>query len=86
MLDQLVFHAAAAAHLAAGGIAAVEAHEGVLDVVVELARDVLVIEVLGHGVVDIQKCHRIAGDAGANVLGKRAVDIHFAGHGNTPGG
>ena len=31
VLDQLVFHAAAAAHLAAGD-AAVEAHEGVLDV------------------------------------------------------
>ena len=62
-----------------------EAHEGVLDVVVELPGDVLVIDVLRHGVIDIQQRHRVAGDAGADVLAKRAVDIHLAGHGNPPG-
>ena len=54
VLNELVLDAAATAHLAAWGVAAVEAHEGVLDVVVELARDILIVDVFGHGVVDIQ--------------------------------
>ena len=61
VLDQLVLDAAAAAHLAAGGIAAVEAHEGLLDIVGELAGNVLVVDILGHGVVDIQQSHGIRG-------------------------
>ena len=63
-----------------------EAHEGVLDVVVELAGDVLVVDVLGHGVVDVQQGDGVTGDAGANVLAQSAVDIHLAGHRNTAGG
>ena len=63
-----------------------EAHEGVLDIVVELTLDILVIDILGHGVVDIQQCHSILGNAGTDVLAQRAVDIHFAGHGDAAGG
>ena len=86
VLDELVLHGAAAAQLAAGGIAAVEAHEGVLDAVVEPAGDVLVVDVLGDGVVDVQQGDGVAGDAGADVLAQRAVDVHLAGHGDAPGG
>ena len=46
VLDQLVLDGAVAAHLAGGGVAAVEAHEGVGQLVVKLAADVLVVDVL----------------------------------------
>ena len=36
VLDELVLHSPVGAQLAAGGVAAVEAHEGVLDIVVKL--------------------------------------------------
>ena len=38
------------------------------------------------GVVDIEDGDRIAGDAGADVLGERAVDIDLAAHGDAAGG
>ena len=67
------------------GVAAVEAHEGVMQGVVVLALDVLVIDVFRNAVVDIQQGHRVAGQAGADVLAQRAVDIHFAGDRDTAG-
>ena len=55
VLDQLVLDRAVSTHLAGGGVAAVEAHEGLGQAVVELAGDVLVVDVAGHGVVDVQQ-------------------------------
>ena len=88
MLNQLVFHSPVGAQLAAGGVAAVEAHKGVgeLVVVTELAGNFLLIQGGGHGVVDVQQSHRVPGDAQADVLGQGAVNIHLAGHGNAPAG
>ena len=63
-----------------------EAHEGVGDLIVELAGDVLVVDVLRHGVVDVQQRHRVAGDARADVLAQRAVDVHLAGDRDAAGG
>ena len=63
-----------------------EAHEGVGELVVELAGDILVVEILGHGVVDVQQGHGVAGEAGADVLAEGAVDVHLAGHGDATGG
>ena len=88
VLDELVFHCPVGAQLAAGGVAAVEAHKGVgeLVVVAELAPDLGLVHRGGHGVVDVKQCDGVAGDAHADVLGEGAVDVHLAGHGDAPGG
>ncbi len=56
-----------------------EAHEGILQRVRELALDRLLVHVLRDGVVDVEQGHHVVRDAGADVLGKRSVDIDFAG-------
>ena len=48
VLDELILDLAVRAHLALGSIAAVEAHEGVGELVAILADDVLVVDILGH--------------------------------------
>ena len=84
VLDELILHGPVGAQLAAGGVAAVEAHEGVGELIGELALDVLVVQVGGDGVVDVQQGDRVAGDAHADVLGQGAVDVHLAGDGDAP--
>lgn len=86
MLDELVLHRTVRAHLAGRGVAAVEGHKGVGLLAIVRSSDILVINGLGYGVVDVQEGHRIPGDAGADVLAERAVDIHFAGHGDASSG
>ena len=85
VLDQLILHRPVGAHFAAGGVAAVETHKGVGEGIVKLAFDVLVIEVLGNRVVDVQQGDGVTGDAQADVLAEGAVDIHLAGHRDAPG-
>ena len=80
VLDQLVLNGTVGAHLAAGGIAAVEAHEGVGQAVVEVALDVLVVDVARHGVVDVEQRDRVAGGAHADILGEGAVDVDLTGN------
>ena len=46
-----------------------EAHEGIGQLVIELAGDVLIINVLGYAVVDVQQGDGVAGGAHADVLG-----------------
>jgi hypothetical protein len=46
VLDELILDGAVGAHLAARRVAAVEAHEGVRQLIVELAGDVLFVHVL----------------------------------------
>ena len=82
MLDELILNGTVIAHLAGRGVAAVEAHEGIGQAVIKLACDVLIINVLGHAVVDVQQGNGIAGSAHADVLGQSAVDINFAGNGD----
>ena len=55
VLDELVLDGAVTAHLAGWRVAAVEAHEGIGQLVIELAGDVLIINVLGHTVVDVSR-------------------------------
>ena len=82
MLNELVLDGAVGAELAARGVAAVEAHEGIGEGVVELALDVLLIEVGGDGVVDVEQGDGVAGDAHADVLAERAVDVDLAADGD----
>ena len=63
-----------------------EAHEGVGQLIAEFVLDALFIHGSGHGVIDVEQCNGIAGDAGADVFAERAVNIHFARHGDTAGG
>ena len=59
-----------------------EAHERVRQLVIIPATDVLIIDVLRNGVVDVQQGYGIAGNAGTDVLAQGTVNIHFAGYGN----
>ena len=77
--DLLVLHGAERQLLGAG-VAAVEAHEDILLRVRGLVLDVTVVEVCRDGVVDVEQRDGIEADAGADELGKRAVDVHFAGN------
>ena len=86
VLNQLVLDSAVVAHLAGRRVAAVEAHEGVRQLVIELALDVLVVDVLRDGVVDVQQGDSIAGHARADVFAQCAVDVHFAGNRDAAGG
>ena len=63
-----------------------EAHEGIGKLVIVLALDVLIVDVLRNGVVDIKKRYGIFGYACTDVLGKCAVDIYFTGYRNTAAG
>ena len=54
--------------------------------IVELALDALLVHIGGHAVVDVQQGDGLAGDAGADVLGQRAVDVHLAGGTDAHGG
>ena len=81
--DLLIAHLGLA-DLPRAGVAAVEAHEGIGELVVVLARDALVVEILGHRVVDVEERHRILRNDRADELGKCAVDVHFAGDGDAP--
>ncbi len=82
VLDQLILDRTVGAHLAGRSITAVEAHEGIIELIVILTLDLLIVHGSRNGVVDIEDGHRITGDAGAYVLRKRAIDIHFAGYRN----
>ncbi len=60
-----------------------EAHERIGKLVIILALDVLVVDVLRNGVVDVKESDCIAGYASADVLGECAVDINLAGYRDT---
>ena len=63
-----------------------EAHEGVGERIVVFAPDLRLPHARGDGVVDVQQRHGVGGDAGADVLAQRAVDVHLAAHGDAAGG
>lgn len=62
VLDKLIFDGTVSAHLAAWRVSAVEAHEGVGDVVFVaiLLDDILVIDILRCGVIDVEEGNGIA--------------------------
>ena len=65
--DHLVLHLTGR-QLGGAGVAAVEAHEGVVQGIVELALDRLLVHILRHRVVDIQQGHHIVRYAGTDIL------------------
>ena len=82
VLDELVLDGTSGAHLAGWCVAAVEAHEGVGELVVVLADDVLIVDILGYRVVDVEQGDGVVAQAHADVLRERTVDVHLAGHGD----
>ena len=85
MLNELILDGTVGAHLAGRGIAAVEAHEGVGQAVVELALDLVFPHLCGNGVVDVEQGYGILRDTGTDILRERTVDINFAGDGDAAG-
>ena len=55
-----------------------EAHEGIGQLIVVLAYDVLVIDVLRYRVVDVEQCHSIVRCAHTDVLRQSTIDINLA--------
>ena len=62
-----------------------KAHERVSQLIVEPALDLLLIEACRHGVVYVQKGHRILGDAGSDVFGESSVDVNLTADRNPAG-
>ena len=83
--DQLILHGALR-KAADRGVAAVEAHEYLVRAIGELALNGLFVHIGGNGVVDVEQGYGLAGDAGADELGQRAVDVNFAGYRNAHSG
>lgn len=55
MLNQLILDRAAVTHLAAGGITAVEAHEGIGELVLASRGNAFLIEVFRHGIFECSR-------------------------------
>ena len=73
-----------AEQLAGAGISAVEAHEGVGELIIELALDGLVIHIMRNRIIDIQQRGLVSADAQTDVLREGSVDINLAGDRNSP--
>ena len=59
-----------------------EAHERVGELIVVLADDVLVVDILRYRVVDVEQGDGIVAQAHADVLRESAIDVHLAGYGD----
>ena len=55
-------------HFVLWGVAAVEAHEGVGELIAILADDVLVVDILWHRVVDVEQCNGVVACAHTDIL------------------
>ena len=51
-----------------------------METIVVVPFDLLIVQILRNGVVDIQQGDLVAGNAQADVLAQSAVNIHLAGH------
>ena len=81
--DLLVFHLAEG-KLACSCISAVESHECIFQCVVCIfSFDVLVVQILRYGVVDVEKSYCIFTYNSSDELGKCTVDIYFTRYRNT---
>ena len=80
VLDQLIFNSSGIAHLAGRSISAMEAHECIGKLIIIFALDILIIDVLRNGVVDVKQCNSVIGNAKSDVLAKSSVDIHLTGY------
>ena len=59
-----------------------EAHEDILLCIIELALDLLVVDVCRNGIVDIKQCNSIIADNGTDELAECSVDIYLTGYRN----
>ncbi len=57
-----------------------EAHEYIVQTVVEFALDIACVHILRYGVVDIQQGNCIVAYAGTDELRQSAINIYFAGY------
>ena len=80
MLDQLILDRAVRAHLALRSISAMEAHEGVGQGVVELALDILIIDILRYRVINVKQGNGICGYAKSDILAQRAINVDLTGY------
>ena len=80
VLYELILDSAAVTHLTFGSVSAVEAHEGIGDAIVVLALDILVVDIFGNGVVDIEKSYSVTGNADTYVFAESAVNVHLTGY------
>ena len=83
--DLLVLHLCVA-QSAGAGVAAVEAHEGIGMLVIELVLDGLFVHVSRYGVVDVKQGDLFTGNAGADELGQSAVYVDLTGYRDTASG
>ena len=83
VLNELILDLAVRAHLALRSVTAVEAHEGVGELVAVLADDVLVVDVLWYRVVDVEQSNCVVACAHTDVLRESTVDVNLAGTRNT---
>ncbi len=57
-----------------------EAHECIGKLIIEFALDVLLVDIVRNGVVDVKQSNCIVADAGSDVLTKSSVDINLTGY------
>ena len=59
-----------------------EAHEGISQLIIILALDVLIIDLLRNRVIDIEQCNGIVRSTHTDVLRERTIDINLASYRN----
>ena len=57
-----------------------EAHEGICQLIVVLANNILIVDILRNRIVDVEQCHCIIRSTHADVLRKSTIDVHLAGY------
>ena len=85
VLDHLVLHSALR-ETAERSVAAVEAHEDIMQGVREPALYCFLIHICRYSVVDIQQSHALLCYAGGDILGQGTVDVDLAGYRDSSGG
>ena len=73
-------------HFTGSGIAAVESHENIGRCVWMFALDVLAVNIIRNGVVDIQQGYCVLADNGADKFAESTINIYFTGYRDTSGG
>ena len=62
-----------------------EAHKCIGKLVIIFALDILIIDVLRNGVVDVKQCNSIIGNAKSDVLAECSEDTNLTGYRNSSG-
>ena len=62
-----------------------ESHKCISKLVIVFSFDILIIDVLRNGVVDVKQCNSVIGNAKSDVLAKSSVDINLTGYRDSSG-